>query len=129
MKCNVDITDPAKGLSVTKEDECLTEMTWENFASCPICKYTDYDINLGECKNGKQTVSPIRARDCFGPQIRESTTQDCEESLAITTPVIVSVLGVFLVVLMVVVVLFIRNKKLAERYDQLVNESSRQSGA
>ena len=100
----------------------------------------------------------MKAVPCNGPIVVQNQTKGCSETVSVTLPIVLgrffcfflsllffftnsltfsfsfflkfdfNSVGLFILLLCVVVVVAIRNKKLAERYEMLVNESQRASG-
>jgi len=126
FECDPNIWGPNDGLSVVAETQCGLTLKWKNIASCRMCESTDYIKTTETCKKGKQLQSLTRVNDCNGPAIMNSERVNCQQTYPISLQIVMASLSVFMILMIIIVVIAIRNKKLHEKYELLVNESSTQ---
>ena len=124
--CDVHTTGEKDGLSVVSEEPCLTKFQWKNIAGCRVCTSENYMEQVGKCQDNKQTVSVVRIADCNGPEVKEIKSQKCSASYSVSTSLALLFLLVFVALALGIVIISIRNKRLHDRYEMLVNESTSQ---
>jgi len=124
--CNTSKTNPTEGLTLISESKCATKFEWQTIAACRVCTAADYTAQYGPCLNKKQTVTYVRSEQCNGAPVREIRTQDCVPAFNVSRPLIITGVMMFILMVVIVVVVGIRNKRLSDKYELLVNESSSQ---
>jgi len=120
--CNTSLE--VNDLRLVNTGTCNTHFEWENIAGCPKCTINDYERKYGECLNGQQTVSLVRAEACNGPAVYNERITTCSYRFELELPFVFAGLAVFCILLFILLVVGIRNKKLSEKYEMLVNESA-----
>ncbi|XP_052780227.1 endosome/lysosome-associated apoptosis and autophagy regulator family member 2-like isoform X2 [Mya arenaria] len=108
---------------------CVFHFLWLTRAACPVCRKEDFDMVLGMCENGYQTVHYINSGKCLVPDSLQGIKEQkkCIMLLA-ALPIafqiaIPSVLGLVLLCFFVACILWRKNQKLAYRYMKLVENS------
>jgi len=132
--CDLNYVHSYEGLSlVPSNDSCVTKFQWRNEAACRKCdliaRQGDYIKQNSECKDDVQHVSFVKAARCNGPVVLKTETQGCSESYPVTLPFVLLGLGLLFILVCVIIVVGIRNQKLSERYEMLVNDSISQRGS
>jgi hypothetical protein len=124
--CDTEVTNPNDGLTLKTRTACGTMFEWRNLAACQLCQDEDYVEHQGPCINQEQTVSLVRISNCSGPDVKDLQRQSCRRSYPVTLPIALICIGLFIFLVFALVIIAIRNRKLHEKYEMLVNESTTQ---
>ncbi|KAL5013570.1 hypothetical protein ScPMuIL_007840 [Solemya velum] len=114
-------------------DGCTFIFLWRSLHACPLCRKEDYDVIIGECVDGQQTIHYIPPKHCIMKNKQKDTeVQKCTMKFSaipfpvkIAVPVIIGV-GVLLVILLIYC--WQKNKKLEYKYIKLVETAGGQDG-
>jgi len=104
------------------ETNCTTTFTWRSFSACRKCIDSDYTTITGACSNGHRAVSKMRMAPCNGAVSTFIKNEKCSGQEFPLAAIIVIVL-VFVAIVAVAGFIFFRNRKLAQRYAALMEES------
>jgi len=127
FKCDpsqIDYVDP----KIKSLGPCHYSLEWKHIAGCRVCDELDYEVNFEKCVDGKQAIVGVRMNDCNGPEFVEMSHRKCSTSLPLSLPLILIGCSLFLILLFAMVILLIRNYKMADRYKMLINSSSMDGG-
>lgn len=129
LKCdpNLDVGTPLISADAVKNlnSSCKLEIIWNTLYACPKCDKYDYSSYETECKNGKkQIVYFWLTTQCHGGITLPSTTEvECEQNITLrsSTAVIIFlvILALFGVILVVLLIIYRKNRKLTIEYKQL----------
>jgi hypothetical protein len=123
FECDPEITEKTFPTLVSAQS-CVISMNWRHIASCRLCDETaDYEEQLGECVRGTQEVVKIRHSKCNGPMVLSKHTQSCSRTLPISIPAAMLLILLFFGLVVAMMIFIIRNKRMSERYEMLVNST------
>jgi len=122
--CDPKITEPSEGLTLISDSECNTQFEWRNLAGCAICQDSDYTEQASVCKDGKQIIAHVKSTNCSGPDVWKQHSKDCHPTYPVTLPIAFLSLLVFIILVVGIVFISMRNKMLHDRYELLVNENA-----
>jgi len=127
--CDLGVYEPDEFKLVSKTP-CTTHLEWRSVHACRECIpfSDDYLAQNSKCEDNKQTVSYVKVKRCYGPVVMEGETVSCSD-VAVTFPILFFSIVVLIGLVGLIVVTLYRNRRLAEQYEQMVNDSQRQSGA
>ncbi|GFR88566.1 UPF0577 protein KIAA1324-like homolog [Elysia marginata] len=111
-------------------DGCVFHFLWYTIHACPHCRKEDYSVVKGECVGGEQVIHYLPPRDCLQLPESELTpiSQKCRTlPFAVMLAIPVS-LGVGLILILLLIYCWSRNKKLEYRYSKLVETAGGQDG-
>jgi len=112
-----------------EEDNCVYLFYWQTIYACPVCTEADYQIVKGVCDGSHRQISKTRINDCNGPLTVSVPDESCS-AREFPTGAVVAVVVVFVVVVAVAAFIVWRNRRLAQRYNALIEETrSNNSGA
>jgi len=110
----------------TRNDKCLISLRWKSYNACPVCTITDYQLHEAPCVNGTHHSFRIRINPCFGPNIIEAGNKNCENNMMIPFESVLGVVSIILLLVVVLGILYYRNKTLQHRYSLLSEEKNKQ---
>lgn len=107
-------------------DGCTFHFLWRSQHACPVCKDKDYDVIVGECINGEQTVHYYPPKHCMiisgeKPVTKKKKCSSIPFAIEIGS---ICALSVGLLLLSLVVYCWKKNKKLEYKYMMLVENSA-----
>eukprot|EP00026_Physarum_polycephalum_P010080 Phypoly_transcript_10230.p1 GENE.Phypoly_transcript_10230~~Phypoly_transcript_10230.p1 ORF type:complete len:420 (+),score=51.74 Phypoly_transcript_10230:163-1260(+) len=105
-----------------EEINCSSIFTWRSFSACRKCIDSDYTTITGACNNGHRAVSKMRTMPCNGPVSTFVKNEKCSGQEFPRAAIIVIVI-VFVAIVAVAGFIFFRNRRLAQRYASLVEET------
>ena len=122
--CNTSLTEFTLPV-LDSMDNCLIKYKWSHISSCPMCiDAVDYVEQAGECEDGHQTVALVRKSECNGPQVLSTEVRSCTKAFSVSLPLVIAVVALLTLLVFGIVIVGIRNKKMSERYEMLLNDSS-----
>ena len=124
--CDPNVTGPVPP-TIQSVKPCVVEMTWAHVAGCRVCGESDYEEQSGPCIDGQRETAKVRFSKCNGPAVKSVLMSPCKKSLDISFFFLVLLFVLFIALALSVAVIFIRHKKMADRYEMLVNSSSTNS--
>ena len=100
------ICDPDNHQSIPYElptsTACSLKLEWPTASACPICVDGDYEVHESACVDGVKTLTTVRASNCTGVIIRDTSTVECPKEYTFS-PLFVVVVVVLLVILIAIV--------------------------
>jgi len=109
------------------EDDCVYRFYWQTIYACPVCTESDYNVVTGVCDGSSRQISKTRINQCNGPLTVDVPDESCS-SHEFPTGAVVAVVVVFVVVVAVAAFIIWRNRRLAQRYNSLVEETRSNTG-
>ncbi|XP_050414359.1 endosome/lysosome-associated apoptosis and autophagy regulator family member 2 isoform X2 [Patella vulgata] len=111
-------------------DGCNFHFLWHTQHACPLCRDEDYEIVNGECINGEQTIHYYPPKDCLLPSVTKpkKMKQKCTTIPLVIQISIPAAIGVGLLLMILLVYCWKRNKKLEYRYMKLVETAGGREG-
>lgn len=103
-------------------DLCTYQFYWENYAACPVCTDSDYQIVTGVCSGSHRQISKTRINNCNGPLSIAQPSTSCSAT-EIPSGAIAGIVVVFGAVVGVSGVTLWRNRVMSRRYANLMEES------
>ncbi|KAK3103275.1 hypothetical protein FSP39_018093 [Pinctada imbricata] len=124
-----DITMPPKCSDGTC-DGCTFHFLWKTVHACHVCSAKDYDKIIAECVEGEQNIHFSKNSDCYEKGTPpETKKQKCSLKLSalpfvlqIAIPVI---LGIGIILLILLIFCWQKNRKLEYKYMKLVQGGDR----
>ncbi|XP_046342668.1 endosome/lysosome-associated apoptosis and autophagy regulator family member 2-like isoform X1 [Haliotis rufescens] len=111
-------------------DGCTFHFLWKSQHACPICRNEDYEVINGECIRGEQTIHYYPPKHCLlsdshKPKQMKQKCTTMPFAVQVALPVVIGV-GVLLMLLLVY--LWKRNKRLEYKYMKLVETAGGRDG-
>ncbi len=103
---------------ISPPSPCSAQFEWRSAAGCRVCTVHDYIEEVGDCKDGLQTVVYYRNANCNGREILTKVEKKCVAEYAISGPLVFSVGILFVFLLAGIAVAIFRNKLMEDKYVQ-----------
>lgn len=112
-------------------DGCSFHFFWRSKWACPTCNEDDYEVVAGECTKGVQTIHYIAPNHCLLPEgvkKLENKRRSCS-SVPEEIQIVIGLAALMGILLFVLVVYFWKkNRKLEYKYMKLVQSASSKDG-
>eukprot|EP00164_Ancoracysta_twista_P007358 GFYU01010427.1.p1 GENE.GFYU01010427.1~~GFYU01010427.1.p1 ORF type:complete len:1729 (-),score=404.88 GFYU01010427.1:215-5401(-) len=119
------LTGTGAGWEIEKEDTCTYHFQWETVHACPVCldRKTDYTKVVGSCVAGERVTTYHPKDHCFAPIERD--VSQCS-SVEFSDGIIITIVVSFVVLVIVIGVMYYRQRKLYSAYAQLMEPLTRE---
>jgi len=117
-----DTTATSTTPTFIEESDCVYKFYWQTIYACPVCADSDYQTVTGVCDGSRRQISKTRINQCNGPLTINVPDEGCS-AREFPTGAVVAVVVVFVVVVAVAAFIVWRNRRLAQQYATLMEET------
>lgn len=105
---------------VVEADECTAFLEWVTPAACPACSSDEFSPVYGKCQAGVQKVTYVAPTTCYNSGLDQPATEErsCNDVEFPLFAVVVALLT-FVILVIVLVVVWIKNRRLYAEYSLL----------
>jgi len=123
--CDPNITHFTKP-QLLANNPCHLIFEWRHIAACPVCTPNDYVEEYGECVGGFQSKYLVRKSECNGEvMIRgPDSSRPCKPLILMTFSLVITLGSLFLFLIFGLIFVGLRNRKLSDQYEKMLQQSS-----
>jgi len=121
MRCDPDREE----LVLSQEDDCALYFDYYSLSACRVCEEDDFEVvKYDHCDEGGEVeYFKVRKANCNGIALETLSPENCKHSVSFSLAWIIVIVAVFLGLFTALIGFCVRNRKIQERYQQMLDET------